>query len=52
MTYCRHVYEEMKEDICPDCGGNTHRINWQIQWDLHKEWISSGKAVSQGWWSI
>lgn len=50
--YCRHVYEEMKEDICPDCGGYTHRTNWNFQWELHKEWISSGKAVSQGWWSI
>jgi hypothetical protein len=50
--YCRHVYEEMKEDICPDCGRYTHRADWKFQYELHKEWISSGKAVSQGWYSI
>jgi hypothetical protein len=49
---CRHVYEYVKADICPDCGNYTNEINWEEQHKLHKEWISSGKASSQGWWSI
>jgi hypothetical protein len=52
MTYCRHVYEYTGKDICPDCGGYTHEIDWKAQWQLHVEWIASGKAELQGWWSI
>lgn len=52
MPYCQHVYEEMNQDICPKCGGNTHKTNWEEQYRLHKEWISSGNAITQGWWSI
>jgi len=49
---CEHVYRNMGADICPKCGKPTREINWQEQWELHKEWIASGKAVAQGWWSI
>lgn len=52
LSFCRHIYEEFEEDICPLCGKDTHRMNWQEQWDLHKEWIASGKATYGGWWSI
>jgi hypothetical protein len=52
IKYCRHVYENLAQDICPDCGGYTHSINWKDQNDQHKEWISSGKATVQGWSSI
>ena len=52
LTFCRHVYEDLGEDICSSCGKDTHRIDWKQQEDLHKDWIASGKAVSQGWWSI
>jgi hypothetical protein len=38
--------------VCPDCGKDTHETDWQYQADLHKDWISSGKASRQGWWSI
>lgn len=50
--YCSHVYEETETDICEKCGGNTHRTDWAFQHKLHKEWIESGKATLQGWWSI
>lgn len=50
--YCEHVYKDMGTDICQLCGKDTHRTDWKQQHDLHKEWIASGKAVAQGWWSI
>ena len=49
---CRHVYEEVGADYCPDCGAWTHKVNWELAHQLHREWIASGKAVPQGWWSI
>jgi hypothetical protein len=52
MTFCKHVYEEMEEEICPICGGYTHKTDWEFQHQLHREWIASGKATLQGWWSI
>jgi hypothetical protein len=52
QKYCDHVYKNMNAKICPLCGKETRETNWPEQWELHKEWISSGKATSQGWWSI
>lgn len=49
---CRHIYEYVNQDPCPDCGGHTHEIDWKSQWQAYLEWITSGKANSQGWWSI
>jgi len=51
-TYCKHVYQEVKENPCEFCGKETHSTNWEFQHQLHREWISSGKASLQGWWSI
>ena len=45
MSFCRHVYENIGFDICPDCNEPTHETKWEEQHELHKEWISSGKAV-------
>lgn len=52
FEYCEHVYKNMGENPCPKCGGETHEIDWSITHRLHKEWIDSGKAELQGWWSI
>jgi hypothetical protein len=52
FEHCEHVYRNMKQNPCPKCKGETHEINWEEQHELHREWITSGKAVSQGWWSI
>ena len=49
---CEHVYKNMYAKICPSCGELTREIDWKEQHLLHEEWIASGKAVAQGWWSI
>jgi hypothetical protein len=50
--FCRHVYEDVGYDVCPDCNESSRRIDWKAQHILHEDWIASGKAVAQGWWSI
>ena len=51
--YCKHVYEHIDAETCPDCGNVTHNIDWVAQAELHKEWVESGKATPSGvWWSI
>jgi hypothetical protein len=60
--FCRHVYENMDEDICPDCGGYTHKPDYALQHKLFTEYYASDepkKYVCQieggtirGWWSI
>lgn len=50
--HCKHVYEYVGKDLCPYCGGDTHEPDWKFQEELHKEWIASGKATQQGWWSV
>lgn len=53
MTKCRHVYEDVGSDTCPDCGGYTHRIDWEKQNQLCKEWKAANpNAKYEGWWSI
>lgn len=52
MTYCKHVYKNVGVDICPDCNKPTHEIDWKLLAEQHREWIDSGKATPQGWWSI
>ena len=49
---CRHVYEYVFAAICPMCAQCTHETDWAEQHRLHREWIESGKATKQGWWSI
>lgn len=51
--FCRHVYETVNAKVCPDCGKDTHETDWEAIHEFHREWIASGKAVSDGvWWSI
>jgi hypothetical protein len=38
--------------ICPLCGRDTHEVDWKLAAEQHKEWIASGKARYDGWWSI
>ena len=52
VAYCRHVYEEVGEPICPYCGLDAHTVDWKQEAERHKEWIASGKARYGGWWSI
>lgn len=52
IEICEHVYKIMNQNPCPKCGGETHETDWVYQNKLHREWIESGKATLQGWWSI
>jgi len=52
MTYCKHVYQDVNQDPCEFCGKSSHKIDWKFQAELHRDWIASGKATLQGWWSI
>lgn len=52
FEHCEHVYRNVKSNPCEMCGKETHEINWEFQHQLHREWIDSGKATVQGWWSI
>jgi RNA polymerase subunit RPABC4/transcription elongation factor Spt4 len=49
---CKHVYRIMNADICPKCDKPTHETDWKLVAQQHKDWIASGKAELQGWWSI
>jgi hypothetical protein len=61
-TICRHVYEYVYQDICPDCGKNTHEPDRELHKRLFKEYYESDapKAYKcpveggtiRGWWSI
>ena len=51
-SICVHVYRNTGERVCPYCGNPTHETDWKFQAELHRKWIASGKATSQGWWSI
>lgn len=59
--HCRHIYEYIGSEICPDCGRYTHETDVSIQIKLHKQWIEDGKHLHmqcpqggtiRGWWDI
>lgn len=52
LDNCIHIYQYVNAEICPHCGRDTHETHWEEQHMLHKDWIASGKATQQGWWSI
>lgn len=59
---CRHVYEILGQETCPDCGRATHEINRQLAADLHKKHHEEGKHLKykcevcggtiRVWWDI
>jgi len=50
---CEHVYKDMDEDMCTLCGKLTHRIDWELQNKLHREWREANPGAKYGgWWSI
>lgn len=59
---CRHVYEYVYQDTCPDCGRYTHEPDRELDLKLFKEYYASGKHLEykcpieggtiRGWWSI
>jgi len=51
---CRHIYEVVGQEICPDCGGYTHETNWDLiakQRKAHREKYGILYVVRE-WWSI
>ena len=59
---CRHVYEYVNADICPDCGRYTHELDRALDRKLFKEYYASDEpkkykcpiegGTIRGWWSI
>ena len=59
---CRHIYEYIGSDICPNCGRYTHEVDRALQSKLFKEYYASNKpkeylcpiegGTIRGWWSI
>jgi len=59
---CRHVYEYVNADICPDCGRYTHEPDRDLDRRLFKEYYLSDEpkkyicpvegGTIRGWWSI
>jgi hypothetical protein len=50
---CRHIYEEVHKDYCPDCGEWTHRTDWEKQNMLAEQWRKDNPNAGEGvWWSI
>jgi hypothetical protein len=51
---CHHIYEIVGTDICPDCGEETHEINWIEYNEANKEWLRRNPDAWRqvGWWSI
>jgi rRNA maturation protein Nop10 len=60
--YCRHVYEYVGSEICPDCGGYTHEPDMQLQIQLYRQYYAEGKHLKykcdhcggtlRVWWDI
>jgi len=59
---CRHVYEYVYSEYCPDCGRYTHEPDRDLDSKLFKEYYESDKpkkyicpiedGTIRGWWSI
>ena len=60
--YCRHVYEYVYQEICPDCGQKTCEPNYELDHELFKAYYESDApkeyicpkegGTIRGWWSI
>lgn len=53
MTNCKHIYENINEEVCSLCGRLTHEINWEEEVKLMREWKEANPTAKyEGWWSI
>lgn len=54
MDKCRHIYELTGQLICPDCGRDTHEVNWAQANAQNRQWLKDNPEAwrSVGWWSI
>ena len=54
IEFCKHVYKDVGADICPFCGRDIRRTNWQEiarQRREHREKHGLFYNVRE-WWSI
>jgi hypothetical protein len=59
---CAHVYKNIGQEICPDCGRYTHEIDMKLQAELYKQHYADGKHLKykcdvcggtlRVWWDI
>ena len=54
MNGCRHIYEYVNAEKCPECGRDTHEPNWTELNKAHKRWLKENPDAWRrvGWWSI
>lgn len=54
MNGCRHIYEYINAEKCPECGRDTHEPNWTELNKAHKQWLKENPDAWRrvGWWSI
>lgn len=54
QKFCKHVYEYVKAEVCPDCGKYTHEPNWEKINKENKQWLKDNPEAwrTVGWWSI
>ena len=54
FMYCQHVYQNVNQNPCPFCGGDTHETDWdrnRQEMAEHREkygWFNNTGT----WWSI
>lgn len=54
MNGCRHIYEYVNAEKCPECGRDTHEPNWTELNKAQKQWLKENPDAWRrvGWWSI
>lgn len=54
MAKCRHIYELVNQETCPDCGRYTHEPNWREVNAKNRKWLKENPDAWRevGWWSI
>ena len=46
MEKCRHIYEYVNAEICPDCGRHTHEPDWKYINEYAKQWLKDYALAS------
>lgn len=51
---CRHIYEYVGSEVCPDCGRYTHEPDFKAINAYNKQWLKDNPEAwrTVGWWSI
>jgi hypothetical protein len=50
---CKHIYQHIGLEICPDCGKPTHDPDNKTIAQTHKQWVTDNPDyIPSGWTSI